>query len=81
MCKKTRVKKVNLDWMHRPKNELEDVIEKIESNSNLKTDIDGKKIALRNLKDFLNDIVTGQINNKYDGEKEYLKQSTTMKNC
>ena len=32
-----------------------------------------KKVRLKNVEDFLNDILTGKIENKYDAEKEYFK--------
>ena len=44
MCKK-QTKEVNLDWMHRPKDELKNVMKKIKSKSNLESNIDGKKCA------------------------------------
>ena len=50
------------------------MIKKIESNSNLKTSISEKKITLSNLEDFLNGIITGKNDNKYDTEKEYQKK-------
>ena len=76
MCKKKKkkTKEVNLDWMHRPKNELENMIKEIRSDTNLNVIIDKKKIALSDIEGFLNDIVTGKINNKYDGKKEYLNR-------
>ena len=58
---KKETKKVNLDWMHRPKDELENVIEKIKSSSDLNVIIDKKKIALSDIEDFLNDIVTERL--------------------
>ena len=60
--------------MHRPKNELENMIKEIRSDTNLNVIIDKKKIALSDIEGFLNDIVTGKINNKYDGKKEYLNR-------
>ena len=54
--------------MHRPKDELENVIEKIKSDSDLNVIIDKKKIALSDIEAFLNDIVTGKINNKHDAK-------------
>ena len=60
--------------MHRPKNELENVIEKIKSESDLNVIIDKKKIALSDRESFLNDIVTGKMNNKYDAKQEYLNK-------
>ena len=49
------------------------MIKKIEFNSNLKTSISEKKITLSNLEDFLNGIITGKNDNKYDTEKGYQK--------
>ena len=59
--------------MHRPKNELENVIEKIKSGSDLNVIIDKKKIALSDRESFLNDIVTGKMNNKYDAKTRISK--------
>ena len=42
--KKKQIKEVNLDWMHRPNDELRGVMEKIKSKSGLETSIDGKKL-------------------------------------
>ena len=74
MCKKKETKGVNLGWMHRPKNELEIVIKKIRSETDLNVIIDKKKIALSDIEGFVNDIVTGKINSKYDAKQEYLKK-------
>ena len=74
MCKKKETKEVNLGWMHRPKNELENVIKKIRPDTDLNVIIDKKKIALSDIEGFLNDIITGKINNKYDAKQEYLKK-------
>ena len=71
---KRETKEINLGWTHRPKNELENVIEKIKSDTDLNVIIDKKKIALSNLEEFLNDIVAGKINNKCDAKQEYLKK-------
>ena len=60
--------------MHRPKNELENVIKKVRSDTDLNVIIDKKKVALSDIEGFLNDIVTGKINNKYDAKQEYLKK-------
>ena len=60
--------------MHRPKNELEDEINKIRSDTDLNVMTDKKKIALSDIEGFMNDIVTGKINNKYDAKQEYLKK-------
>ena len=60
--------------MHRPKDELENLIKKIKSKADLNFVIDKNKIALSDIADFLNDIVTGKINNKYDAKQEYLKK-------
>ena len=60
--------------MHRPRIELEDVIKKIRSDTDLNVIIDKNKIALSDMEGFLNDIVTGKINNKYDAKQEYLKK-------
>ena len=60
--------------MHRSENELEDAIKKIRSDTDLNVIIDKKKIALSDIEGFLNDIVTGKINNKYDAKQEYLKK-------
>ena len=65
-----QTKEVNFEWLHRPKDELESVIEEIKLNSGLESSICGKKVTLSVLEDFLNDIVTGKIDNKYDAEKE-----------
>ena len=43
--KKKETKEVNLGRMHRPKNELENVIEKIKSDTDLNVIIDKNKIA------------------------------------
>ena len=60
--------------MHRTKNELENVIKKIKSDTDLNVIIDKKKIALKDIEGFLNDTVTRKINNKYDAKQEYLKK-------
>ena len=44
MCKKKQTNIVNLDWMHRPSNELRDLIEKIKSSNNLGAKSNGKKL-------------------------------------
>ena len=61
---KKETKKLNLGWKHRPKNELENVIKKIRSDTDLNVIIDKKKIALSEIESFMNDIVTGKIKNK-----------------
>ena len=61
---KKETKKLNLGWKHRPKNELENMIKNIRSDTDLNVIIDKKKIALSEIESFLNDIVTGKINNK-----------------
>ena len=71
---KKETKEVNLDWMHRPKNQLQNVIENIKSDSDLNVIIAKKKIALSDMEYVLNDIVTEKINNKYDAKQEYLKK-------
>ena len=60
--------------MHRPKNELENVIKKIRSDADLNVIIDKKKITLSDIEGFLNDIVTGKINNKFDAKQEHVKK-------
>ena len=70
--------------MHRPKNELEGVIEKIRSDTDLNVIIDKQKIPLSDIEGFLNDIVNGKINNNNndddddddddDAKPEYLKK-------
>ena len=40
----------------------------------------GKKITLSNVKDFLDDILTGEIDNEYDAEKDYLKKIQSDEN-
>ena len=72
--KKSETKEVNLGWMHRPKNELEDVIKKIMADTDLNVIIDKKKIALSDIEGFLNDVVTGKINIKYNAKQEYIKK-------
>ena len=59
--------------MHKPKNELENVIKKIRLESGLNVIIDKTKITLSDIEGFL-DIVTGKINNKYDAKQEYLNK-------
>ena len=59
--------------MHKPKNELENVIKKIRLESGLNVIIDKNKITLSDIEGFL-DIVTGKINNKYDAKQEYLNK-------
>ena len=71
---KKQTKVGNLDWMHRPSNELRDLIEKIKSSSNLGATINGKKITLSNIEDSLNNILSGKIDIKYDAEKKYRKR-------
>ena len=67
-------KKVNLYWINRPINELDDVIKKIRSESGLNVIINKKKISLNNTEDFLKEILTGKIDNRNDAKKEYLKK-------
>ena len=50
------------------------MIKKIRSDADLNVVIDKKKIVLSDIEDFLNHIVTGKINNKYDATQEYLKK-------
>ena len=80
MCKNKQKKKqtkvLNFGWMHRPSNELRDLIEKIKSNSNLGTKINGKKVTLSTIEDFLSDMLAVKIDNKYDAEKEYRKKDS-----
>ena len=60
--------------MHRPKNELENVIKKIRPDADLNVIIDKMKITLSDIEGFLNDIVTGKINNKFDAKQEHVKK-------
>ena len=71
---KKETKEVNLGWMHRPNNEPENVIKKIRSGTDLNVIIYKKKTALSDIEGFLNDIVTGKINSKYDAKQEFLKK-------
>ena len=66
---KEQTKKVNLNWINRPSNELDDVIKNISSESGLNVIIDKKKITLNNTEDFLKDILTGKIDNRNDAKK------------
>ena len=50
------------------------MIKKIRSDTNLNVIIDKKKISLSSIEGFLNDIVTGKINNEYDAKQEYQKK-------
>ena len=50
------------------------MIKKIRADTDLNVIIDKKKIALSDTERFLNDIVTGNINNKYNAKQEYLKK-------
>ena len=52
------------------------MIKKIRSDTDLNVITDKKKIALSDVEDFLNDIVTGKINSKYDAKQEYLKKDS-----
>ena len=58
--------------MHRPKKELEDLIKKIEKDTDFEND-ERIKIMRKNLLNFLNNIVTEKINNREDGKDAYLK--------
>ena len=40
---KEQAQVINLGWMHRPSNELRELIKKVKSNSNLGAKINGKK--------------------------------------
>ena len=68
--RKEQTKKINLNWINRPSNELDDVIRKIRSESGLNIIIDKKKITLNNKEDFLKDILTGKIDNRNDAVKQ-----------
>ena len=51
--------------------------EDVKSNLNLKAFFVKKKdrkVDLKNVKKFLDDILSGKIDNKYDAEKEYLEK-------
>ena len=69
----TEEKELNFDWLHRPKGELEELIKKIDSDDDLKLD-STKKTMQKDLKDFLNYIMTGKIDNIKDAKKEYLER-------
>ena len=61
--------------MHRPKNELENLIKKVRSDNDLSVVIDGKEITPEGIEEFLNDIVTGKIDNKYNAKQKFLKNT------
>ena len=50
------------------------MIKKIRSDTDSNVIIDKKKIVLSDTEGFLNDTVTGKINNKYNAKQEYLKK-------
>ena len=57
--------------MYRPKEELEDLTERIKSDTDLDLD-SSKRIMKKNLLELLNGIVTGKIDDEKDARKEYL---------
>ena len=65
-------KRFSLGWLHRPKKELEDLIKKIEDDEDLDGE-DRTKIMKKNLLKFLDDIMTGKINNRKDAKDYYSK--------
>ena len=69
----TEEKELNFDWLHRPKGELEELIKKIGSDDDFKLD-STKKTMQKDLKHFLNYIMTGKIDNIKDAKKEYLER-------
>ena len=68
---KEPAQKLNFDWLHRPKNELDDLIERIKSDTDLHSD-ESIKPMRKTLLNFLDNIVTGKIDNEKDAKKEYL---------
>ena len=57
----------------REPDKLKDLVEKIDSDGDLKSD-GTKGIMQKKLIYFLNDIMTGKIDNKEDAEREYLER-------
>ena len=49
-------------------------LDKVEKDIGLEAVTDFKVVNLKNMSRFMNDILPGKINNKYDAEKEYVKR-------
>ena len=49
-------------------------LDKVEKDIGLEPVTDFKVVNLKNMSRFMNDILPGKINNKYDAEKEYVKR-------
>ena len=78
IIKRIEKKEINLDWLHRPESELINLLDK----SNFE---DLKKEpalinAVKNLKEFLKDMIGGEIDNIKDAQEEYLKKVIKYKN-
>ena len=58
-----KIEQPNFDWLHRPKEELEDLMKKIEDDKDLDGEHRIKNIKTDVLK-FLNAIMAGKVNNK-----------------
>ena len=72
---KTKDKSVNLKWTKYPDN-FENLINEYNTEPDFGVDFvdDNKSVNLKNIGNFINDILSGKINNKYDAEDEYVKK-------
>ena len=74
---KKQPKEPNFDWLHAPKSQLENLLKNIkisDKKTKLKKDNVEKKIKLKDLEEFLEDILEGKINNRIDAAKELSKR-------
>ena len=68
-----KIEESNFDWLHRPKEELEDLIKRIEDDKDLDND-EQTNIMTKKLLSFLNDIMTKKIKNKKRCKKELFRK-------
>ena len=63
----------NFEWI-RDIEVFNEVLDKVEENVGLEAITDSKVLNFKNVLKFIDNILSGKINNKYDAEKEYVEK-------
>ena len=70
--KKKEIVEPNFEWI-RDTEAFNEVLDMVEKNIGLEAITDSKIVNLKSVLKFMDDILSGKINNKYDPEKVYTK--------
>ena len=71
--KKNEMVEPNFEWI-RDAEAFNEVLDRVEESIGLEAINDSKVVNLKEVSRFIDDIMSGKINNKYDAEKQYVKK-------